>query len=459
MNVPFFPFQRYIRTWIRPLLLICCTALVLTGCLGAREINDMAIISGAAFDAGPEPDSYQVSAEIVNKNVNAAEGGSQSDKIQGVGGTVSDAIRNCGYTDSRTAYWSHAKVFIISRELAESRGIGPLLDYAARNYKARLSIDLMISGMNQADSVLELSTASTNIKAFDLEEMLKNDLHSSGAAPLKVYQAIDLLNTEGIEMTVPIVQGRPVSGSSGSTSKTAPEEGSKPSKSTDPGGTNSQETDFTQANNPGISSGSQASSEEATSGSMAYIAGTAAFRGDKMVGTLSRDETVSLLFLQDRMEQTELSLPAHQLSVAITNSKTKWIPSFSPEGITLVAQIKADASVTQMKGNPLSDPRQRERMSEEIGDAISSQCLQLIQRVQSQLKTDIFGFGRIINNTRPDLWQQVRERWNTDGFPKVNAAVRTEVHLNPGETTAGQTVPSSDESERNHCRTDGSFLR
>lgn len=424
MNVPFFPFQRHIRTWIRPLLLICCTALVLTGCLGAREINDMAIISGAAFDAGPEPDSYQVSAEIVNKNVNAAEGGSQSDKIQGVGGTVSDAIRNCGYTDSRTAYWSHAKVFIISRELAESRGIGPLLDYAARNYKARLSIDLMISGMNQADSVLELSTASTNIKAFDLEEMLKNDLHSSGAAPLKVYQAIDLLNTEGIEMTVPIVQGRPVSGSFGAKSETAPGELRKSDDS----------------------SGSQASSDEAPSGSMAYIAGTAAFRGDKMVGTLSRDETVSLLFLQDRMEQTELSLPAHQLSVAITNSKTKWIPSFSPEGITLVAQIKADASVTQMKGNPLSDPRQRERMSEEIGDVISSQCLQLIQRVQSQLKTDIFGFGRIINNTRPDLWQQVRERWNTDGFPKVNAAVRTEVHLNPGETTAGQTILSSGES-------------
>lgn len=415
----------------------------------------MAIISGAAFDAGPGPSSYQVSAEIVNKNVNAAEGGSQSEKIQGVGDTVSDAIRNCGYTDSRKAYWSHAKVFIISRNLAESRGIGSLLDYTVRNYKARLSIDLLISGMDQADSVLELSTASTNIKAFDLEEMLRNNFHSSGAAPLKVYQAIDLLNTDGIEMTVPIVGGRPISGSSASESGAALSESKDPSAKASESkdqGKNPSESDPPSGNPPT----SNPSSSEAQTGSMAYIAGTAAFRGDKMVGTLSRDETISLLFLQNRIEQTELSLPAHRLSVAITNSKTKWIPSFSPEGITLVAQIKADASVTQMKGDSLSDFSQRERMAEEIGDTISSDCLQLIQHVQSQLKTDIFGFGKLIHNARPDVWEQVHNHWNTDGFPKVKVAVRTDVHLNPGETTAGHTILPSEESRQSTGKGDHS---
>lgn len=382
-----------------PLLLVMFLS---TGCLGAREINDMAIISGAGFDRDPKTGLYQVSAEIVNKNASLSEGGSETEKIQATGLTVADAIQNCSFTDSRKAYWSHAKVFIVSQDLAREQGIGSLLDYVIRNYKARLSIDLLVSGLPDAGSVLDLSTASTNIKAFDLEEMLKTDLESAGAAPLKVYQAIDQLNAEGVEMTIPMVRDQSV------------DHASDQNQSKD-----SQNGDHDQ---------------------MAVISGTAAFRGDKMVGTLSPDETVPLLFLQDRLEQAHLALPQKKLSVDIKNSSTKIIPQVSADEITVHVEIKAGASVSQMQGGSLDTKVQREKAAAQIEAAMNQDCLNLISRVQKEIKSDLFGFGKAIREQAPDRWDQLNRNWNTQGFPKLKVTVSTKIYLDPGETTAGQIL-------------------
>ncbi len=410
-----------------PLLLVMFLS---TGCLGSREINDMAIISGAGFDRDPRTGQYQVSAEIVNKNASLSEGGSETEKIQASGLTVADAIQNCSFTDSRKAYWSHAKVFIISQDLAREQGIGSLLDYVIRNYKARLSIDLLVSDLPDAGSVLDLSTASTNIKAFDLEEMLKTDLESAGAAPLKVYQAIDQLNTDGVEMTIPMVRERSV----------AHADDQNPSNEAQGSGTSSEGSDSASAAAGGTSGAAGSDSSASSHDQMAEIAGTAAFRGDKMVGTLSPDETVPLLFLQDRLERAHLALPEKMLSIDINNSRTKVIPHLSHGELSIEVEITAGASVSQMKGGSLDTKAQREKAAAQIEAAIDEDCLNLITRVQKEIQSDLFGFGKVIRKQSPERWKEVREDWNTQGFPKLNVTVSTKIYLDPGETTAGQIL-------------------
>ena len=273
---------------------VFCTAaiLLLSGCGKVKEINDTAIVSGMTADIA-SGGAWQISAEVVNK-FSSSDPKEAREIIWAEGSTLADALESCNFQDSRQIYFSHAKTLAVSRRLAES-GIGPVLDYVMRNYKMRLSMNLLVWDPPGSQPASSLSSPSTGLAYLDLDEMIQTDSVYGACAPMRIYQAVNTLSQGGTQLAVPILSA----------------------------------------------AGDQSENR-------AVLAGTAVFRGDRMVGRLSRDETLYLLLLQDHLQGAHLSLPEYQASFRIDKARTSFRPG--ADGSSLAVDVKLECALIQAPG-------------------------------------------------------------------------------------------------------------
>ncbi|MEA4986649.1 MAG: Ger(x)C family spore germination protein [Anaerovorax sp.] len=356
------------------LCLILCFSMMLTGCKSMKEINDMSILSGAAIDFDTVSNRYRVTGEIVNKSISTASEDNVVETIYADGRSLAEAIENCNEVDSRETYWSHAKTFVISNSIAKNQGITPLLDYVLRNYKMRISINLLVSNLPHASQVLDLKTSSTNIKFLDLDKMLVTSQGVATAAPTKVYQAIDILKSEGIQLSIPIVSARE---------------------------------------------------------DMAIVNGTAIFREDKLVGTLNQEETIYFLFLQNRVDRGNISTSDGSITFRIENNQTKLLPKTEDGKTVLQILIKTKASISQISSSKKYTPEELEMA---LQKNISDGCQKVISKMQKDIKSDAIGFGKAIKEENATLWDLMRKDWDVEKFPKLPVELETQVKLQLGET-------------------------
>ena len=182
-------------------LLLCI--LPLGGCGEAREINDTAIISGAAFDLDKETGAWKVTAQVVNRE---AEPGTQAPPLilDATGISPEEALANLEFKSSRKILLSHARVFILSKEAAEA-GISPLIDLILKNNSLRLSTELLVAGTETAAQVWELKTDATDFIGFDLDDMIHEAREWGNVPGLKAYQAKTILETEDMDPLIPLI--------------------------------------------------------------------------------------------------------------------------------------------------------------------------------------------------------------------------------------------------------------
>ncbi len=346
----------------------------LTGCKSMKEINDMSILSGAAIDYDAVGKRYRVTGEIVNKSISTASEDNVVETIYADGKSIAEAIESCNESDSRETYWSHAKTFVISDAIAKEQGIAPFLDYVLRNYKMRLSINLLISNLPTASQVLDLKTSSTNIKFLDLDKMLVTSEGVATAASTKVYQAVDVLKSEGIQLSAPVVSAKE---------------------------------------------------------DMAIINGTAIFRGDKLVGALGQEETIYFLLLQNRVNQGNISTPDGKITFRIENNRTS-LNAKTENGKTII-QIKLGmkASVSQISS---SEEYSSEALEAALNKTVSEGCQQVIKKLQQEIKSDALGFGKTIKEENESLWELLRKDWDTQQFTTLPVELQTQIKLQIGET-------------------------
>lgn len=338
-------------------LAVLLSAIAFSGCSDVKEINDMAIVSGLSVDL-TSAGTYRVSAEVVNKSTEGSPEESR-EMIAAEGNTLGDALENCNFQDSRQIYFSHAKTLILGRSLAENIGVEPVLDYVMRNYKTRLSMDLMISALPDAASVAELSTSSTGLVYYDLEEMVKTDQRYGACSPTKVYQAVNTLKQADTDLTIPIVS---------------------------------------------------------ESEGKALLTGTAVFHGGKMIGSLTQEETLYLMMLQNHLDTAHLALPQYGMTFHIVSSDV----DFHSVGID-TPELKAELQLTCTVSQAGSDMSYADSavLSDELARSVELQCAALVKKAQ-EWNADIFGFSKSMGTAGYQ-------------FSALPVSIECSVKLKPGE--------------------------
>jgi spore germination protein KC len=388
------------RKWVF-LFLLTIIVLFLSGCWGKREITELAFVSAYALDVNEEG-KYVVTLQVVNPG-NVAGG------LQGGGGqssppTIVYSVTGHNLSDmntlitqeiSRRPYYAHTELVIISDELAREEGLPPVMDELERDIQFRTTTTVVIAKDTKARHLLTTLTGLDKIPSVKIaktlevtEEMLGETLN------VDVHNLINLLTSTGKE---PVLAGFTLKGN--------PEQGKRMESI-------------------------QSSKPEATP----KADGLAVFKEGKLIDWIHGETARGTLWTLDKIKNTTTSIRWEKEKKAIaynvTRQQTNVSATITKGRPKISISTRAEGDIAEVKVPvDLTDPFVIEKIEKELGKEIKDEIEKAVQQAQKN-KSDIFGFGEIVDRTDPKVWKKLEKDWNDRTFAelevdvKVNALIR-----------------------------------
>jgi spore germination protein KC len=397
-----------IRSW----LLLAALSILSSGCWGRYELEHRAIVSALALDKGDSPGQYRVSV-LITRTIAArspAAGGTAPSpeqtnwSLSATGLTPAAALRSLEERSERRLFFHHNRLIIIGDELARS-GVQPVLDFFARHPEIRSRAWLLVAREREARELLEVASRVELIPSVAMDRQVAARRYTGTTGALDLHEF--LLRLSGTTA--------PVSG----TLIPVP----RPSEM-DP--------------RPAERSGLQAS-------------GSAAFKGDRLVGYLDPFETRGLLWASGEIKATMMAVPcpdssgAH-FSVTVRRSDARTRPDWpgrQPQ-IRLGVQLEGDLTDYLCPGDPLQ-PGAWQRLEAALGKVIEGEVLSSLKQAQ-KWEADIFGFGDTVHRAFPTQWPQLKPRWG-ELFARLRVDVEVEAHIRRIGKVTRPTIPPANAEE------------
>ena len=367
------------------IILLCMGTL--TGCWNYKEVESLAIVAGAAVDKG-DNSRYRLTVEIV-KITGGRDSKPESMIVTTEGNSMFDCARNAISITGKRLYWSHNKFLIVSKDIAKD-GVVDMIDWFNRNAETRTNIHLFISTEKTAAEIFSGEQITEAIRAFELDNMLKNEDYLSKAPMSEIETFGNNMRGQGISASVATIKMK------------ATEKDKTPS-----------------------------------------IGGTALFSGDKLIGFLNEEETKELLFVKNEIKgglliqevQTKLSNDENKktniipITFEIFKSKTKLKPVFSNNDISFDLKIETVVSLAEIGGEiDLISEKGRRELIELAETSCEKRIQNIIKKVQREYGVDVFGFGKNLSENNTKVWKRVKNNWE-EYFKKVKVDVTFKIDM------------------------------
>lgn len=370
------------------LLLLIMVSVMFSGCWNYREINDMAIVTSIAIDKDIKNNKYDITLEIAHSE-HGEKGGRINSKIyKGKGDTIFEGIRDLIAVIGQRAYWSHTKVVIISKAVAEN-DISPVLDWLFRDQELRRDIDVFISKSSTSEDILYTDPELQNTVGFSLSSTIKNQ-KSSNRFPRTVSGDIANNFAEAEKsILIPLV-GR----EKGNLNKSS-------------------------------------------------VYGSAILKRERVVGYLSGEDTFNSLWLQGKVKVgtfviKELIKPKINATIEIFNTSTKTKTINFKDGVKIVVNISADIALAELSDVvPFDKKEKQEEIKKAIEKDIEERLINTIKMAQGEYKTDIFNFYDKVRIYNPKYYKKVSLNWGEE-FSHLPVEVKADVHIRGSQVKSKQ---------------------
>lgn len=375
--------KKVILAFISLILLIS-----VTGCWNYSEVDEISIVAGVGIDKGKKEGEIAVTVEIVDTKEGMKSSPAGFKILTLSGKTIFEIARGIISITGKKLFWSHSKAIVLSEEVARE-GVIKVIDWYNRDTETRSDVYIFVSKEKTAKEVISLSGVTESITAFALAQQMRSEKNVSTAPVVEIWDFIDKLEASGEFAMAPLI--------------------------------NIHEQNKTKN---------------------AQVSGTAIFRMDKMVGTISGEETKYMLFAINQIEGGVLPLndeqgkPAFSLEILSNKTKVKpvWIDGKLQMQINTETQVGLDEVMTPEEFNNIDSKNVLEKRA---GKELQKRILSVIHRVQQDYHADIFGFGELVHERMPQTWKKVKENWGQE-FSELDVVVNSKVIIK----SSGQTSRS-----------------
>ncbi|PZT54173.1 hypothetical protein DN757_18540 [Paenibacillus silvae] len=375
--------------------LFIAMTLVMTGCWSRIEVNDISIVTAMAIDKQTDG-NIQIALQIpipsrLSSSGSAGNGTEKSPSallVSEKGSTIMDAYRRLEEKLSRRVFFSQLR-FVIIGEQAARDGIQPLLDFFVRGNTSRPRSYVLFSE-GQGIDMLKLSSA---LERYSTEVIREEEKLGTG---LQVMQSefVDMLSSKGMAAVAAKVTMR------------------KPDPSDHRGPDSNPNNKDTPA-----------------------IAGTAVIRQGKLVGWLNEEETRGLLWMKDKLKKGVITtdVPKERgggkISVQIIKGKTKLKALLQGYNVKFVATVRTKCELLENSSQlDASNPQDLRYMGSLLEKNLEKRIQDTVDRAQ-KLKADIFGFGNMLYQSHPSVWNgHFKDEW-ASVFSQMEILTSTQVTI------------------------------
>lgn len=343
------------------IILLLISMCLLSGCWNYTEINDQANVSSIAIDKGEDGKKYHITAELISATADSKEPSTPISFVEGDGNTVLDTFRKMIAISSKKLYFGHCKIVVLSEDVARE-GLLPILDMIMRDAEVRMTIDFVVSREKTAKEILFQNPVLEKIVGYEIDTSLdQSEDVLFESKKREAYQIHNTLKTKGSALMLPAVDIIEL---------------------------HKGETTF-------------------------RLNGVAVFKEDKLLGFMDQEDTKSCLFAIDQIKGGVLSVPMdsirhNYMAAEITKNKTKITPVLKDGKLSMEIDITTDINIEQF--TPYGN-MSIEGSCELINQYIEQRVSKVIKEVQRDYGVDIFGFGSMIHQNKPKLWDQYKDNW------------------------------------------------
>lgn len=372
----------------------------LSACVGKREINDLALVLAVGLDEGSKKGNVKITTQIVRpadaRGQTGAPSGQTGEPIHSLvaeGKTIFEAIRNLSSFSSRRVFWAHNTIIVINEDLAK-KGISNIIDFFTRNPELRMRT-LIVVTPNKASEVVSTMTGLEVIPGETLHKLFRYTQLSSFAPKSEI---MDLLSAYLNKSSEPVLAR--VFLDEVEVSNKKPEKG--------------------------------------TTIKQVKLEGAGIFKGDKLVGILSGNETRGLLFFREKLDSGIITIPCsdnanRNISIELENQNFNLKPTLTNDKIGFNANLKTTTSVVEAGCSSFSidNEEQVKELEKKIEKKLKKEIEGTISKIQKKYKADVLELGKVFENKYPAKWRQVEDKWE-DVFPKVEISVNVNSEIKDG---------------------------
>lgn len=344
--------RRRRRQWA----LLAAVLLLLTGCWGRLEVNDLGMGTGLAIDVGKQQ-NVRVTLYLA-RGLAGAKGGEPTWAVTREAASIPDAVNLINRSSSRRVSLEHLRVILVGDEYAR-QGLDDLIDYIGRHAEVRLTTRFLVAD----------GEAGTFLKTKPhLEALLPESI-------VKILEAKQGLNPRVKEFAV---------------------------------------ANIAASHSPWLYSIRERAGNQ---GMEMEIGGMAIFKRGRMVERLGLKESMVFSWVLNNPVDGHLVAPCAEepeklFSVRFEEGKAKIKPmvsggkvSFQVSGTLKVILINAECSKSTM-----TIESQRALFKQQTSEAFLAHLKAATKQLQAA-KADPAGFGKVLQRRYPAFFRQNAERW------------------------------------------------
>lgn len=381
--------------------LILSISIFMTGCWNNRPLKTIGISAALGFDKSDKSDKkFEFSIQIVKPSALATEQKQTNEKAFVFGDlsaiTMHGAARNLFTVNlDRDVYIQHVQLIVIGEDLARE-GIADALDFWERDHEQNINSRIIVAKGLKASKVLQAESEVQKIPSVHILNSLKKKITTSEAYEITLYDALTKMKTPGEELILGSIQF-----------------------ALGTGNTSLQNMD---------------------------LRGAAAFKGDKMVGWLDKNDAKALQIIENKTEGAVFEVPnpyeeGKFINYEIMKSKAKCEVKIEDNKPSFHIKITVYGGPSEIHGNrtPVNSSSIN-KMEQATSEVIKKLLKKTLNKAQHELKSDIFGFGHKIYQYNPKYWETIKDDWDTiyESMP-----ISVEVNVSTYEFQAGRTYGRS----------------
>lgn len=416
-------------------IFVTACAVIIGGCWGRVEVDDLALVMAIGLDKG-ENNTVYVTLQIAVPR--AVAGGGAEGGGPGAGGSAAETslittmrgrsilglidIANA-YIDRRLSF-VHSKLLVIGEDLAKE-GVAPYISELVRFHEIRRTMFLVIAKGTACEFITENKPVLERNPAKNLE-LLALAGRKAGLIPASQIQRflveMQSLGEEPLVILAGINKRQP------------PEEkGEEKSKSEEKSESDSPSELFIPIDESDIRY--VAGKSPSIGGNPVELLGAAVFKGDKMVGEITGEEVRYVLYLRGTFKQgiTVVQDPFTQdrfVAADLRLARPTQIRVKKDEGkFHVTVNIALEGSLIGSQGNEnYADPKVLKTIEKQLVNEIEKGCEDIIRKAQNAFLSDIFAFGNKARHLTM-TWQEWQDLGWHEEFPHADVTVTVKVEL------------------------------
>lgn len=362
-------------------LLALSPLLTVAGCWNSRELDKLAIVTAMSIDRTDHMGEYDLAFQVVMPGGQRHDGGGGSDMPFTVYGirapTLFEGIRKASKQVPRQLFFSHVQVVVIGEKLAKD-GIGEVFDFFERSHEVRLTSMLLVARNTPPDKLISTLVPLERLQSNALlgEGMLSAKIWSETTA-VEIDDVIRKLINPGAE---PTISGLKLVGNERASTNKKSLEQSRPSYHLE-------------------------------------VSDIAMFRQGKLAGWFENDAARGLLFVMNRVRSSIMNLPCQGkpdgVALEIINSKTTNEVALKDGRLSVDVIVNAEGNIGEVEcGIPIGDLGVLHGLEREWEEGVKRNIGLAVSKAQAS-KTDVFGFGMLLQQNHPKQWKTVESRWES----------------------------------------------